>query len=401
MPYPGAPILTGGQVNHVLGCTPLQGQQYQTPHCPSPSANPQPETHNTQDAEEARLATAPSIDQNAEQTNLQNLCIAPRQHTASRCKDIIIAMDRPYEHLYPKFDGISTNDVQLFFNRPSMPHSPSTPQAFQAPQTLLDTIKRYFQFSCQSMHFDNDGSLLTQSGAKLNDGSCKDFDSYCYTTAMLKEKGLNSEFIRVLSKACSLVKQILQAEHPRTLTCFFEVFIHLIQSGLPQVTSSLRTFIKQMFVAVIGKDLFWAMVQFWRCTADAFDNELGPLKGGAAHSLPRVMLNLVHNLNRQGRYGEAQTMALKVRFLLQNHEMYIGRIVEDIESLKIISHSQFYQRKPLKAEETMQEAIQKIVEHWGEEHSWVLEFRSVPEGWLRGWGREDDANALRGDIEGG
>jgi hypothetical protein len=40
-----------------------------------------------------------------------------------------------------------------------------------------------------------------------------------------------------------------------------------------------------------------------------------------------------------------------------------------------------------------------IVDQWGIQHSWVLEFMNVLEGWLRGWGREEDANTLRGEIE--
>jgi hypothetical protein len=40
-----------------------------------------------------------------------------------------------------------------------------------------------------------------------------------------------------------------------------------------------------------------------------------------------------------------------------------------------------------------------IVDQWGIQHSWVLEFMNVLEGWLRGWGREEDANTLQGEIE--
>lgn len=41
-----------------------------------------------------------------------------------------------------------------------------------------------------------------------------------------------------------------------------------------------------------------------------------------------------------------------------------------------------------------------IVDQWGIQHSWVLEFMNVLEGWLQDWGREEDANTLRGEIEG-
>ncbi|KAI3322878.1 hypothetical protein HD806DRAFT_544919 [Xylariaceae sp. AK1471] len=332
-----------------------------------------------------------------------------------------------------------------------MPHSLSPPQTLLVPEKLLGIIKVYFQDSCRKMIFDDDGTLLTPDGAKLHNDLCNDFDSYCFTATMLKGKGLFIESGRALSRASDLVKQILQAEHPRTLTCFLEVFIHFIQTGLPEAASSFRAFIQQMSATVIRKEHLWgqicwllgeldsesldqAMEQIWKCTTDNFDIELGwssrlavsvrldfakrvygiknyleeerllrdllaKFKGIPTQSTPRVMLNLAHNLNRQGRHGEAEEMALKVRSLLQNNGIYTGRIVEDIESLKIVSRSQFNQGKAPAAEQTMREAIQKIVDQWGIQHSWVLEFKNVLEGWLRIWGREEDANTLWGEIE--
>jgi hypothetical protein len=92
-----------------------------------------------------------------------------------------------------------------------------------------------------------------------------------------------------------------------------------------------------------------------------------------------------------------QLIPARVLSLLQKYEIYASRIVERIESLKIVSRSQFNQGKTLAAEKT--KAIQMIVDQWGIQHSWVPEFMNVLEGWLRGWGREEDANTLRGEIE--
>ncbi|KAJ3551817.1 hypothetical protein NPX13_g11268 [Xylaria arbuscula] len=318
-------------------------------------------------------------------------------------------------------------------------------------ENLFYNIKVYFENSCRNMILDDHGTLLTPNGAKLHNDLCNDFDSYCFTATMLIEKGLHVEFRRALFKASALVEQILRAEHPRTLACFLEVFIHLIQAGLPEVTSFLRDFIKRMSAKVIRKGHPWgqicrllgeldsesldeAMAKAWKCTTDIFDRELGifsPLAvsvrldyikrvygitnyleeerllrdllaqfGGIPRlSTPRVMLNLAHNLNRQGRHYEAEEMALEVLSLLPGYEMYARRIVERIESLKIVSRSQFNQGKTLAAEQTMREAIRMIVDQWGMQHSWVPEFMNVLESWLRGWGREEDANTLRGEIE--
>jgi hypothetical protein len=175
-----------------------------------------------------------------------------------------------------------------------------------------------------------------------------------------------------------------------------------------------------------------AMAQIWKCSADIFDSELGSSSRFAVSvrldyikrvvtdrleeerllrdllaqfrdiprlPTPRVMLNLAHNLNRQGLHDEAEETALQVLSLLQGHEIYAWRVVEIIESLKIISRSQFNQGKTLAAEQTMREAIRMIVDQWGIQYAWVPEFMNVLEGWLRIWGRKEDANTLRGEIE--
>jgi hypothetical protein len=107
--------------------------------------------------------------------------------------------------------------------------SPSPPQALLVSENLLHNIKVYFEDSCRNMILDDHGTLLIPNGARLHNDLCNDFDSYCFTAIMLREKKLLVEFRRALSKACALVKRILQAEHPRTLACFLEVPEELFQ----------------------------------------------------------------------------------------------------------------------------------------------------------------------------
>ncbi|KAF4628750.1 hypothetical protein G7Y89_g9400 [Cudoniella acicularis] len=78
------------------------------------------------------------------------------------------------------------------------------------------------------MILDDYRTLLTLNSAELYNDLYNDFDSYYFTTTMLIEKGLYVEFRRVLSKASTLVEQILRAEYPQTLAYFLEVFIYLI-----------------------------------------------------------------------------------------------------------------------------------------------------------------------------
>jgi hypothetical protein len=347
-----------------------------------------------------------------------------------------ISGDQPPEQLQVALAHQKSTLLRKGFvsDRSRVLHSPSPPQTLLVSEKLFHNIQVYFENTCRNMILDDHGTLLTPNGAKLHNDLCNDFDSYCFTATMLEEKGLHVQFRRALSKAFALIEQILRAEHPRTLACFLEVFIHLIQTGLPEVTSSLRGFIKEMSATVTREGHPWgqicrllgeldsesldqAMAQIWKCTTDVFDSELGTFsrlavsvrldyikrvygitdcpeeerllrdlltqfEGIPTPPPPRVILNLAHNLNRQGRHGEAEGMALKVPLLLQEHE-----IVETIECLKIISRSQFNQGKTLAAEQTMRMAIRMIVDQWGKQH------------WLRAWGQEEDANTLRGEIE--
>lgn len=343
------------------------------------------------------------------------------------------------------------DDVEgLISDRSKVVHSPSPPRDLFVAGNSFRNIKLYFQNSCRNMRLGDHGTLLNSDGTELQNDLCNDFDSYCFTATMFRKRNSYKECHRALSKAFDLVGKILRAEHPRTLACFLEVCIHLIQTGLPEVALILRNFIKSMSAKVTMKGHPWgqicqllgeldskspeqAMAQIWKCTVDTFERELGKLGGlvvavrldyikrvygftnyceeerllrdvlaqfGGIPRIPtpRVMLNLAHNLNKQGRHDEAEEMAQQVLSLLQEYDMYAERNSERIECKKIVAHSQFNQGKVVDAEQTMREAIRMIVDQRGIEHPWVLEFMTVLEGWLRSWAREDDANIIRREI---
>ncbi|KAF4955046.1 hypothetical protein FSARC_11953 [Fusarium sarcochroum] len=300
------------------------------------------------------------------------------------------------------------------------------------------------------MTFDDDGHLLHPADAKSSNTLLSDFDSYCFTATMLVEKGRPVKFRRAISKATALIGQILLAEHPRTLSCFFEVFIHLIQTGLPSAASYFCRYIKTISEKFIRNDNVWgqicgllgelestsldeAMARVWECITAIFERNLGALnrfavsvrldyikrvntdhleeeqqlnnlltqfKGVPTRATPRVMLNLAHNLNKQGRHHEAEKKAREVWLLLEAHDTYTSRVVERIECLKIISHSLFHRGRTYKeeAENTMRQAIMMITNTLGTEHAWVAEFKNVLEDWLRTWDQEEDADILKDQV---
>ncbi|KAK0111484.1 hypothetical protein ONS95_001839 [Cadophora gregata] len=347
---------------------------------------------------------------------------------------------------------LHSEDIDSFFSKRSgISHSPSLPRSLHISENMFYSIKAYFEHSCRNLILDENGTLLTPNGAKMSNDLCNDFDSYCFSATMFLEQGLYVESRRALSKASALVEPILQAEHPRTFACFLEVLIHLLQTGYPEVANIMRTFIQGMSARVTQPHQPWgrichllgaidsdcleeAMGQLWKCSSDTFETELGTFNrlavsvrldyikrvfGNTNHLeeerllrdllaqsgnsfegyTPRVMLNLAHNLNRQGRYNESEEIGQHVLLLIRDNEARGQFIVEKVDSLKLISRSQHSQKNALAAEMTLRQAISIIVGEWGLKHSWVPEFMLVLEGWLRGWGREDDANVVRAKID--
>ena len=335
------------------------------------------------------------------------------------------------------------------------------PNGVYTPLTQLShSVNVYFEYFCENLHFDERGIPLTLNGTTLRYDHCSDLDSYCFSAIIFaRKKESSQEFHSAISRASDLVRPVLRTEHPRTLSCFLEVFIYFIQTGHIDVTNLLRKHIKALSSLYIEKGhplrdicetlgeldpeaLLPVLTRVWRFTVEVFTRKLGnshPLTV-AAHldclkriyghteedllneeqelrmiltelecklslSTPRVMLNLAHNLNKQNRYEEAREMASKVCSLLSEHDIYADRIVEKIEYTKIISHSYFHQSAAspgenymIEAEKHMLISIQMIEQHYGKQHSWVIEFKSVLESWLRMWCREQDADDLRNEI---
>jgi len=318
------------------------------------------------------------------------------------------------------------------------------------PEKLFHAIDVHFRHSCQQIVFDQNEVLLCPDGIEFCNDLCTDFDSYCFTATMLKEKQLYNKLGCTLSKASALVGPIIQAEHPRSLAYFFEVFIHLTQSGLFEVTLEFRNFVRDMSGHIRGKKDSWSQIyqllsdidlpsfvhvvaQSWRCATDVLEHELGNSHRLAvsarldyvkrimetnhseeerllrellsrfehipAQPTPRVMLNLAQNMTKQGIHHEAEKIARTVSRMLQQHEICTGRITERIEALKVLSHSQVLQRRMREAEATIREAVVLIINHWGRGHPWAIEFLNVLESWLRSWDRIQEANALREEIK--
>ena len=110
------------------------------------------------------------------------------------------------------------------------------------------------------------------------------------------------------------------------------------------------------------------------------------------------MLNLAHNMNKQGRYGHARALAGEVLVLIREHKKYADKTEERIKSQKIMALSHNAQGSMVDAESTQRYAIRLVEVAWGWQHAWLAEFMNVLETWLRGWGRDIEANRVRAEI---
>lgn len=212
------------------------------------------------------------------------------------------------------------NDVRGFFsNCFRVLYSLSLPQVLLVAEELYRNIKVYFKDSCQNMIFDNQKTLLNSNSAKLHNDLCNKFDSYCFTTTIVKGKKLHVKFDHVFFKASVLVEQILRAKHSWTLVCFMEVFIHFIQIELFEIAFILREFIKKIFEKVIRKERSWnqicrllekfdlepldlTMTKIWKCTTDTFESKFGAFN----QLVVSIRLNYIKCVYESKKYFEKE-----------------------------------------------------------------------------------------------
>ena len=149
------------------------------------------------------------------------------------------------------------NDVrEFFFNRFRVMHSSFSSQVLLIVEKLYCNIKIYFKDFCQNMIFDDQRILLNSNDVELHNDLYNEFDSYCFTATIFKEKKLHVEFDYAFFKIFVLVEQIFRAEHSRILICFMKVFIHFIQIELFEIAFIFHNFVKKMFEKVIKKEHF-------------------------------------------------------------------------------------------------------------------------------------------------
>jgi hypothetical protein len=96
-----------------------------------------------------------------------------------------------------------------------------------------------------------------------------------------------------------------------------------------------------------------------------------------------------------GRCQEAEVIASEL--LLRSRQRESQEV--EISGLQLMSHAQHSLLKTLLAEQNIRQSIELIHQIYGSRHTWKIRNMVVLESWIRGWGRESEANKLQEDYK--
>jgi tetratricopeptide (TPR) repeat protein len=321
---------------------------------------------------------------------------------------------------------------------PTIPASLSPPGVLLVSENLFTSISIYAScYLCRGMCSKTpkgDYSAITSDGTVIVD-SCEDLWVYLCLAAQFAKCRSPVEFRRVLSKAFGLVREIITAQHPRTLNTIFLILHMLTQNGLFDVRAVFCRYLGEMAKAVVVRNHPWgnicrlvalfdteafdeSLVQYWRCTIDAYERSLGLSNPFAVEAksdftwnvygstdLPKaekllreilasvedtaVSINLIENLNLQGRSEEVQQLASDLLSSLGPDE-----VLNKAGILSKIATSYYNQGNKASAEKYIREAIALLLSDISSPHTWTFHWIERLGRWLREWGRDEEADQL-------
>jgi hypothetical protein len=327
----------------------------------------------------------------------------------------------------------------------------SAPQTLLVPERLFFAIKNYldggFERGCWITNDRGEYTALSMlSHEKPN--AYSDFHNNCSSALQLLNSELLVEFRRTLGKALKLVEILIRVEHPRTLDSIIKIMMLFKRSGRPEIAGLLIRYAFNMSKTVWSREHLWTQIwrlfgmlegealeqvlwQSWRCAIDRFEKALGPFHRSSIDnnakffdfagsteeeieprlrkllarcesesSIPKswimqIMYCLGWSLLRQGRLAEAEQLGLDI--VSQAEEQ--GLNYQQAEALRLLAHSQYHRNKRCLAEGNLRHSLQLAISAWGRADPYVHGIMANLERWLRKWGREDEADKLREEID--
>ena len=334
---------------------------------------------------------------------------------------------------------------------------PTTPRFYHIPERLFSSIEVYVDESYQSHTWVCQDGITSVNIVKP--GHAPDlldkFYGYCIAAIALIKTNSLVEARKALSNACSLIREMIEAEQPSTLQMLMDVYVAFKRERIEMLDRAfdiLRTYIARMAATVIRTNHPWkdilvilgsvdldqlndtictamlAMVRVHERNLGRFHREtflilqeylalkhgddLGDTERefraliaeikqtlGDCSQLFQVMGLLSMNLRHQNRLVEAEALSL---------DLFERSTKEGVEAQDVIkAHAylaiaQYRLGKQVEAEHNMREAARLDLqrESAADPVVWAVGRLSQLEKWLREWGRHEDADNLRIQIDG-
>jgi len=338
----------------------------------------------------------------------------------------------------------------LISDATNVPQSPPAPQSLLASERLFFTTKAYFDgnFERGTWITDDQGHCTLSRTSYEALVAPFAFRQCCFAAVTLLQSGQLDKFRRTLAQAFHHIDASFRLEHPRTLDVVLGIRVWLQRKQHTEIVKLLLGYIVNLSTAITPRDHPWfhiwqligmieedsideALIDLWRCITDSFDKNLGQFHNtslwnrisffGMVYS-PRdaetlfrkllaqwedneqygtnsrtldILVYLVNNLFKQNRFAEAEKLGLDAICRAENPCFFL----EMIALLQLIAMAQRCQNKQPLAENNLRRAIQIASNVWHITEPVVIDLMARLEYWLRGWGRNEEADRLRAEID--
>lgn len=99
----------------------------------------------------------------------------------------------------------------------------------------------------------------------------------------------------------------------------------------------------------------------------------------------------------QGRYSEAENLGISILSRARK-EPRISLNVR-VDAMILTAKAQYNQNKQDLAGKNMRDAIRMLINEWGKTGPLGIQYMNTLEGWLREWGRNEEADELKVAID--
>ncbi|KAH8589406.1 hypothetical protein B0O99DRAFT_334567 [Bisporella sp. PMI_857] len=380
------------------------------------------------------------------------------QREAMGKKTSFIVHGRPvdYQEAYHYFQRKGKAPSLTGPRPPTPPHivcrTPSPPPTLRVPEQLFFTINNFYDGSFENKHWvpNGDTCLSIKAGVTLdNQNIIETFGAYCTTALTFLNEKKYADARRILSIACGLIRPVIEAEDHMTLWCMCDTFCLFKGEGYSEIMLLILRYIYGLvslyfpknhpwaviwhsLVSIAHEDMDDAIIKAYKCVADSLarslgtyyptavncfcdslDREHGPGRRDAEEAILRKFLAesqkffggdhtvQIRILSRiaicardQGHHEEHEAIALEIIRLIPLR----SKPYDLLHGLLHCSTARYNLGKFAGAEEKLLEALEVMKQEWGKQHAWYINYARKYAVWLRGWGREAEAEEFEADT---